>query len=194
VLLVGALWVAPPAAGAEPDAQAMIEALKPPVTRSLRNLVVRPTASASAAAADAPASPSSSPSAATVPTGAPTTEATASTPPDAPSLALAVGFDFDSARIRPDSMGLLRRLAGAMRSPELAGSRFLIEGHTDARGGAAYNLRLSQARAQEVQRFLVTEGVDASRLQSVGRGASMPTNAADPLAPENRRVRVVNIE
>lgn len=165
------------APSAEPDAKAMIEALKPPVTRAVRNFQVRPVA-ASAASAPMAAPPGASQAA----------------PAAAPSLSLAIQFDFDSARIRAQSWPVLMQLALAMRSPELSASRFLIEGHTDAKGAAAYNLRLSQLRADEVQRFLVTQGVPPSRLTSVGRGSTQPLTPADPTGPENRRVRVVNVE
>jgi len=185
------------AAPKEPDAQAIIDALKPPTTRSLRNLVVRPAASAptalpaDAASAAAVAAPADAASAAAV--------AQAEAPPAAvaaplPRIDLAIRFDFDSARLRPESTGLLASLVTALRSTELGASRFLIEGHTDAKGAATYNQRLSQLRADEVQRFLVERGVAADRLSSAGKGASEPANPADPLAAENRRVRVVKLE
>ena len=90
-------------------------------------------------------------------------------------------------------MTLLARLAQALVSPELADGRFRIEGHTDARGAAAYNQRLSAARAEAVAHFLVQRGVAADRVQAVGRGSSEPANPRDPIAAENRRVHVVNL-
>lgn len=165
---------AAPAASAPPDAatQRIIEALLPrppaeePRTRSARNLIVREAAPDRAATSPAAAQP---------------------------SLSMLIQFDFDSARLRPEGEADLMKLAAALRSPELAASRFLVEGHTDAQGSAAYNLRLSQSRADEVRRFLRAQGVALDRLSSVGRGAQQPANAADPLAAENRRVRIVNV-
>jgi outer membrane protein OmpA-like peptidoglycan-associated protein len=211
-----AAWVAALAGGAAaqelpataPDAKAMIEALKPRQTRSLRNLGVRPGAASEAPAVptDGPGreSPAVPPSTAPPDAGAadsgrpgvqPVRPAPAPTAPEAPpNISLAIGFDFDSARIRADSLSVLTQLALAMQSPELADSRFLVEGHTDARGGPDYNLRLSQSRADEVQRFLVARGVAADRLASVGKGSAAPADAAHPLAAVNRRVRIVNLE
>jgi outer membrane protein OmpA-like peptidoglycan-associated protein len=89
---------------------------------------------------------------------------------------------------------LLGNLVAAMLSPELRSSRFVIEGHTDARGVQALNQRLSQERAEEVRLYLVALGVSPARLKAVGKGAAEPANPLDPLADENRRVRVVTLE
>lgn len=112
----------------------------------------------------------------------------------APSLSLQVRFDFDSARIRPESREALQNLARAMQSEKLAAARFAVEGHTDARGRADYNLRLSQQRADAVRDFLTGAGVDGARLSATGKGSSEPANQDDPLAAENRRVRIVNLQ
>lgn len=111
-----------------------------------------------------------------------------------PSLSLQVQFDFDSARIRPDSEELLDNLAKALKSPELSSSKFAVEGHTDAKGRPDYNQRLSQRRADAVRDLLVRKGIEAVRLQTAGKGSTEPANPADPLAAENRRVRVVNLD
>jgi outer membrane protein OmpA-like peptidoglycan-associated protein len=107
---------------------------------------------------------------------------------------LTVEFDFDSARLRPESLPLLDRLSSAMKSDGLKGLRFRIEGHTDAVGSPDYNMKLSNRRAQTVGDFLGVQGVDQARLESVGKGASEPIVLADPLAAANRRVRIVTIE
>ena len=167
VLLLG-VHVLGVAQDAAPNTQEMVEALKPR-TRSLRNLIVR---DASASAPDAATEPAAPP----------------------PSLSMAIRFDFDSARLRPEGAAVLDRLATALQTRELQASRFLIEGHTDAKGAADYNLRLSQLRADEVRRHLSAQGVAPERLSAVGRGAQEPANPGAPLAAENRRVRIVNIE
>jgi outer membrane protein OmpA-like peptidoglycan-associated protein len=160
-------------AQAAPSAAEMVEQLKAPAetsrprTRSLRNLTVE--------AAGAPAVSG---------------EAAAAV---RPSLSLLIQFDFNSARVKPESQQALANLAQALQSQELAESKFAIEGHTDAKGRADYNLKLSQQRADAVRQFLSQRGVTESRLAAVGKGASEPANEADPLAAENRRVRVVNL-
>ena len=152
-------------------------------TRSLRNLRVE-AATPEAAASDA-ATPGAAASG-TVAADAPEPAA------ERPSLSLSIQFDFDSARIRPESLVPLGNLATALASPALLQSHFLIEGHTDAQGRADYNRRLSDLRARAVRELLVGKGIAAERLVSVGKGASELANPAAPLAAENRRVKIVN--
>jgi OOP family OmpA-OmpF porin len=66
----------------------------------------------------------------------------------------------------------------------------LIAGHTDSIGGAEYNLRLSERRAASVKQALISNGVAANRLQSVGHGMSKPKADNSTLAGRaiNRRV------
>lgn len=177
-----------PAAAADPDTRAMIEALKPATADALpggsRNLYVRRRTDTAASAPADDAAAAAVAGAASAPAGPPA---------DPPSLSLAIPFEANSARLRPESGPLLGDLVAAMLSPELQAHRFVIEGHTDARGAAAANQRLSLQRAQEVRLYLVTLGVAPERLRAVGRGASEPVNRADPRAPENRRVRVVTL-
>lgn len=161
-------------APAAPGTQQMIDALKPSANRG-RNLLVRQSLEAPAAAASAAP-------AAAAPAG------------PAPSLSLAIQFETNSSRVRPESGALLGDLVAAMISPDLKDSRFVIEGHTDARGNAAANRRLSQERAEEVRQYLILLGVHASRLKAVGKGSSELANSKDPMAAENRRVRVVTVE
>lgn len=199
-----------PGAAADNDAEVrrMIESLRPaaaatPSTRT-RNLVIEPAAAPSPSAAAAPASPpapvaaltTTAPAATPTATAAPprptTTSAAAPAPTAAaPGLSLAIAFEPNSAQIRPDSGGTLGALVAAMLSAELRQQRFVIEGHTDASGTPAQNLRLSRERAEQVRLYLVTLGVDGARLRAVGKGSSEPANARDPRSPENRRVRVV---
>jgi outer membrane protein OmpA-like peptidoglycan-associated protein len=200
LLLCAVVTASPgPAAASENDTQQMIEALMPTATRSLRNLVVRQkpeaaavAASAASAAVAAVAPAAVSPASAAPPAAAPAPPAAPAGP--APSLALSIQFEPNSARVRAESGPLLGSLVAALQSPELKGNRFIIEGHADARGAAERNLRLSQERADEVRLYLVALGVHPSRLRAVGRGVSQPLNASDPAAAENRRVRVVTVE
>lgn len=122
-----------------------------------------------------------------------TVEAADTTPAAKPSLSLLIQFDFNSAKVKPESQQALSNLAQALQSKELADSTFAVEGHTDAKGRADYNLKLSQQRADAVRAFLASNGVVDARLQAVGKGSSELANSADPLAAENRRVRIVNL-
>ena len=181
-LALAAVHAAGLAQGAAADTKQMIEALKPAKTRSLRNLSVQERPAEAAATGSAG------------PAGAAFAPAASPAPAAKPSLSMAIQFDFDSARIRAESSATLDHLAAALQSPALSASRFQIEGHTDAKGSAAYNLRLSQQRADEVRRYLLAHGAAAERLSAVGRGMQEPANPGDPNAAENRRVRIVNID
>lgn len=158
-----------------PSSQEMVEKLRQqPRTRSMRNLIVEP------------ASPAS--------TG---NEATAGQQESAaarPSLSLQIQFEFDSAQVRPESQPALQNLARALQTSELSGSRFAVEGHTDARGRPEYNLQLSRRRAESVRHVLAQYGANPAQLLTEGKGSREPANPADPYAPENRRVRIVNLD
>lgn len=111
-----------------------------------------------------------------------------------PSVSLLIQFDFNSARVRPESQQVLTNLSQALQSPELLSAHFAVEGHTDAKGGKDFNQKLSQQRAQAVSDFLKTQGVVEARLVVTGKGASELANSTDPFAAENRRVRIVNLD
>ena len=97
-------------------------------------------------------------------------------------------FDFDSARLRPETAQLVREIAVMLQqNPNWT---ILIAGHTDSTGGADHNMRLSEQRAASVKQALVSNGVAAGRLQSVGHGMSKPKADNSTLAGRaiNRRV------
>ena len=109
------------------------------------------------------------------------------------TVACCIHFDFNSAKVKPESQQALSNLAQALQSKELVDAKFAVEGHTDAKGRADYNLKLSQQRADAVRAYLASSGVADVRLQAVGKGATELANTADPLAADNRRVRIVNL-
>lgn len=103
---------------------------------------------------------------------------------------LSIQFDFDSARLLPASKPLLDNLASAMNSERLSSVHFRIEGHTDAKGRAEYNLQLSNRRAQAVLDYLAQRQVASTRLQAEGLGSTQLLLPERPEASENRRVRI----
>ena len=115
-------------------------------------------------------------------------------PAERPSLSLLIQFDFNSARVRPQSEQALSNLSQALQAPELSNSHFAVEGHTDAKGSVDYNLKLSQQRAQAVADFLQAHGVARERLVAAGKGSTELANTEQPFAAENRRVRIVNLD
>ncbi len=112
-----------------------------------------------------------------------------------PAIDLEIYFEFNSAEISPKAVPTLLELGRALSSNALAGTRFLVGGHTDSKGGSAYNQKLSEQRAAAIRRFLVSQfKVDEARLLAVGFGKEQLKNTADPFASENRRVQVVNLD
>lgn len=110
-----------------------------------------------------------------------------------PSADVEVYFEYDMADITPAAREVLGRLGQALIDPKLRNSRFVLVGHTDARGSNSYNQVLSERRAAAVREHLLrTFGIAPERLVAYGRGKSSLKNIADPLAAENRRVQVIN--
>ena len=68
-----------------------------------------------------------------------------------------------------------------------------MEGHTDSTGGVSYNKALSEQRAAAVRDYLVSRGIDATRVRSRGVGPEFPvaTNATEAGRQQNRRVEVI---
>lgn len=83
-------------------------------------------------------------------------------------------FDFDKWDIRPDAAKELDVLVAVMKKyPEM---EIEVSAHTDARGSSDYNLELSHKRAKSTVDYLVSQGIDAKRLKSIGYGEMQPLN------------------
>ncbi len=105
-------------------------------------------------------------------------------------------YDLNKATLRPESKTELERLIQLMNdNPTL---KIELSGHTDSRGDAAYNMKLSKDRAASVVKYLVEHGIPASRLESAGYGETqlihtdaeiykLPTVKREELHQENRR-------
>jgi outer membrane protein OmpA-like peptidoglycan-associated protein len=114
---------------------------------------------------------------------------------EAIELGEAVFFETDSDVIMPQSFDMLNQVAGALAIAD--NIRLIrVEGHTDWRASDEYNLDLSQRRADSVRRYLMTRGVEGSRLMARGYGESMPiaTNETEEGMAQNRRVELVIAE
>ncbi|MDQ8727119.1 OmpA family protein [Bradyrhizobium sp. LHD-71] len=111
-----------------------------------------------------------------------------------PAVDLEINFDYNSAAVSTTAEPQLHSLGKALTSAELAGSVFMLGGHTDAKGTDGYNQNLSERRAETVRKFL-TENykIPAENLVSAGYGESHLKNKSDPTAAENRRVQIVNM-
>jgi outer membrane protein OmpA-like peptidoglycan-associated protein len=104
-----------------------------------------------------------------------------------------INFDINKADIRPESMGTINAIVAILKqNPEL---KFEIQGHTDNSGVAANNLTLSQKRADEVKKQMVTLGIDAARLTTKGLGDTKPIseNGTPEGKANNRRVEFIKL-
>ncbi len=106
------------------------------------------------------------------------------------SVIHAVSFDFDSARLRPDSDGVLAELYAGLSADKR--QSIVVEGHTSSEGKRDHNQALSLARAQAVVADLVRRGLDKRRLRATGRGPDEPlaSNQDEAGRALNRRVEI----
>ncbi len=112
-------------------------------------------------------------------------------PPSSNALAVPIPFGFNSARLPEVATNSLDDIAeGIKLIHSSAPMRIVIEGHTDANGAAAYNMKLSQWRATAVKRYLVSHHqIDPRLLIARGYGHTLPFNKVNRFADENRRVQ-----
>ena len=111
--------------------------------------------------------------------------------PAAISRSFQVFFDFDKSDIRPDARPIIEEAASNARKGGV--SRINLTGHADRAGPDAYNLRLSQRRAEAVKAELVRLGFNASDIAVVAKGEADPlVPTADGVRePKNRRVEIL---
>jgi outer membrane protein OmpA-like peptidoglycan-associated protein len=102
-----------------------------------------------------------------------------------------VNFDFDKATLRQEDIGSLDNDVATLKT--WGDVDIEVAGHTDSMGSDAYNMKLSQQRAEAVRNFLISRGVAADRLTAKGYGESQPVadNATEEGRFKNRRVELV---
>lgn len=100
-------------------------------------------------------------------------------------------FDVNEATLKPGAGSELDRLVEFLEEYDSRNIR--IQGHTDSTGDQAYNMELSQRRADAVKSYLVSRGIDASRIRTDGRGPNMPiaSNNTAEGRQLNRRVEIL---
>ena len=104
----------------------------------------------------------------------------------------AAKFEQGRTELNDDAKILLHDLVKLMQ--ENPGIKLKVEGHASAEGGSEFNQKLSEKRAKVTVDFLVSQGVDVSRLSWEGKGSTQLKNPADPRAEENRRTEFIIIK
>jgi peptidoglycan-associated lipoprotein len=148
-----------------PKRPAMTAATAPPPLPPAAAAPPTPAAPAPAPVAPAPVAP---PTAAPAPAPAPA-------PPKeyrANAALKQIFFAFDKADIRPDDAQTLAASAAYLKANP--NQLVLIEGHCDERGTAEYNLALGERRAKAAMNYLVSNGVEASRITTISYGKERP--------------------
>jgi OOP family OmpA-OmpF porin len=104
-----------------------------------------------------------------------------------------VEFDTGKAKIRPDSLSRLDDVIEYMTHKKSA--RVEISGHTDNVGNPKGNKKLSQARADSCRQYVMSKGIDASRVVAVGYGDEKPVASNDTEAGRqaNRRIEATEL-
>lgn len=105
-----------------------------------------------------------------------------------------VNFATGSAELTPESFAKLDEVANTLKkSPDII---LEISGHTDDRGSAKKNQKLSQERAESVVRYLISQGAPAAQLKSKGYGPSKPVASNKTAAgrEKNRRIEMLRLQ
>lgn len=105
-----------------------------------------------------------------------------------------VFFETDSAALKPESAETLDKVAASLK--DFPGVKIQVAGHTDNTGSAAHNLKLSEARASSVMKYLISKGVSPAVLSAKGYGKSEPVadNKTVEGRAQNRRVGLRRVD
>jgi outer membrane protein OmpA-like peptidoglycan-associated protein len=108
------------------------------------------------------------------------------------TLSGSVLFKTNKADLLPIAEQQLRKVADALNAYD-EGRKIVVAGHTDSKGSATSNKRLSLARAESVRFFLVNAGVSSDRIRAVGKGEDEPVaeNRTAEGRANNRRVEII---
>tara|TARA_B100000029_G_scaffold515394_1_gene622153 strand:+ start:17359 stop:17847 length:489 start_codon:yes stop_codon:yes gene_type:complete len=101
-----------------------------------------------------------------------------------------VYFEYDSSQLTSKSIQALKSVVTLMKNNR--NITLLLEGHADERGTREYNLALGQRRAESVTSYLVANGINKSRLQTISYGEERPVALGSNNASwsKNRRVEI----
>ncbi len=101
-------------------------------------------------------------------------------------------FDFDDYRVKPDYTDMLQKQAQFMKAQGI--DKLVLQGNSDERGGAEYNLALGQKRADAVRKALVLLGAPEDRIETISFGKEKPKATCHEAScwDQNRRVDFVH--
>ncbi len=105
-------------------------------------------------------------------------------------------YEYDSWEITPESAQILDKLAEILKKNE--NIKVTLGSHTDSRASDKYNLELSRKRADAAVKYLISKGVDPSRIKGIGYGESQPVNhcvngveCSEEEHAKNRRTEII---
>ena len=103
---------------------------------------------------------------------------------------LKIGFGFDSYKITEDNFNHVKDFALFMKDHTTYKAKII--GHTDSKGPAKYNQKLSEKRAESAKALMIKKGVDSKRISTLGKGETAPiaTNKTKDGRAQNRRIEV----
>ncbi len=109
------------------------------------------------------------------------------------TLGATIRFEYDSSEIKPEYNSVIAAQAKRLSADRHAAVR--LEGHTDERGSAEYNVGLGERRAQAVKKALVLQGAVEAQLSTVSYGEERPVaDGHDEAAwAQNRRVEIIQL-
>ena len=99
-------------------------------------------------------------------------------------------FDFDKSVVRPDGKKSIDEAIAKLKGVDV--EMVIATGHTDSIGTDAYNQKLSERRAAAVKDYMVSKGIPAAKITTIGKGESQPvaTNKTAEGRQKNRRVDI----
>jgi peptidoglycan-associated lipoprotein len=100
-------------------------------------------------------------------------------------------FAYDSANVRPQDRGVLKKLADCFSTGPLKGRELRLVGHADPRGEEEYNMVLGGRRADNVKTAIAAQGLSAAKIATTSRGKLDATGTDESSWAKDRRVDVV---
>ena len=101
-------------------------------------------------------------------------------------------FDFDKSTIKPEGRQMLNGFITSLNGTQTKYDIVIVIGHTDSIGSDAYNMKLGMRRAQAVKAYLISNGIEANKIQTLSKGEREPVadNRSAAGRAKNRRVVV----